>query len=91
MAKIVVTAYRGPGQEPAKRIIDTDICKFEEIALGGTFVILEKGGFAVDESIEEICKRINEAEAQATNQKVDEINENLKAILRKLDLIYIAM
>ena len=81
MAKIIVTAYPGPYQQPEKRIIDADVCEFKGSHGGGTHVILEHGGFTVKESIEEIQKLINEAEAQATNKKLDEILQNQRQIL----------
>ena len=84
MAKIVVTAYPGPHQQSEKRIIDADVCEFKGSHGGGTHVILEHGGFIVKESIEEICKLINEAEAQATNKKLDEILKNQVTITKRL-------
>ena len=41
--------------------------------------------------MEEICKRINEAEAQATNKKLDEVLANQESILRKLNTLAVDM
>jgi len=84
MAKIVVTAYLKLYKEPEKIIIDADRCLFNENSVGGTTVTAAEGCWRVKENMEEICRRINEAEAQATNKKLDEILENQRKILKKL-------
>ena len=85
MAKIIVTRFLGPYQKPVKTIIDSDICKFQEVHGDGTNVKFEHGGFTVVESIEEIQKRINDAEFESTNPKLDLILETLERIEKRLD------
>ena len=84
MAKIIVTAYLSAHKEPEKRIIDAERCVFKENPDGGTTVIIAEGVCTVKETMEEICKLINEAESEVTNKKLDEILENQRKILEKL-------
>lgn len=83
MAKILVTVDLGSPGGPEKRIIDADVYEFR--GRGRLTTAIRKGDFLmIKESIEEIYKLINEAEAQATNKKLDEILENQRKILDKL-------
>ena len=86
MAKIIVTACWILKEE--KVIIDSDCCVFKQNLVGGTTVIVGKECWNAKETIEEICKLINEAEAQATNKKLDEILKNLETIIKKLEDIH---
>ena len=90
MAKIIVTEtpFWRVGQGPVKRIIDANDYTFEEGMGGMTRVVCEHGEFYVKESMEEVQKRINEAEAQATNKKLDEILKNQVMIIKKLEDIH---
>ena len=80
MAKIIVTKRNGG----SKVLVDTN-SKIDSDR--GWVTVVGPGNDwigPVTESIEEIQKRINEAEAQATNKKLDEILENQRKILEKL-------
>ena len=82
MAKIIVTQVVGGIQH----LVDTK-GKFVKYGKEQPVSVTDADGKyvgAVRESIEEIQKRINEAEAQATNKKLDEILENQRKILEKL-------
>lgn len=84
MAKIIVTTVNGG----AKKLVDTN-WKFDQ---SGPYVSVfgPKNEYVgpVVESIEEIQRRINEAEATeemvATNAKLDKILENQKKIMEAL-------
>jgi len=85
MAKIIVTEIFPKGEcfLTRKKLIDTN----SKIKANGSYPSVDTPDgehFLVVESIEEICKLINEAEAQATNKKLDEILENQRKILEKL-------
>ena len=88
MAKIIVTAISCWKDEILSRtesLVDTN-CKFS--AVGEHTSIFTPDGsdhILAEESIIEIQKRINEAEAQATNKKLDEILANQKDILRQIE------
>ena len=80
MAKIIVT-QRNSGNQI---LVDVE-SKFEKDH-GGVWVVAPGNQWIgyITENIEEIQKRINEAEAQSTNKKLDEILENQIKILEKL-------
>lgn len=82
MAKIIVTKRNGG----IKVLVDTN-SRFERNSDGSTCVIGPGKEWigTVNESIQEIQRLINETEAQATNQKLDELLENQKKILTQLN------
>jgi hypothetical protein len=89
MAKIIVTEIfpKGEGFLTRKRLIDTN----SKIKENGSYPSVDTPDgehFLVVESIEEICKLINEAEAQATNKKLDEILKNQVTIIKKLEYLH---
>lgn len=77
MAKIIVTTLDG-----GQHLVDAN-AKFEKRR---DHVYCTNGGYLspIKESMEEIQKRINEAEAQATNEKLDLILKNQQEILKIL-------
>ncbi|MBE5813528.1 MAG: hypothetical protein E7314_07855 [Clostridiales bacterium] len=88
MAKIIVTQHGSPFNNLVRKIIETDEWVISESKLyqGKTRLDNDKGGYyiIVEESPEEVLTLIHEAEAQATNKKLDEILENQRKILEKL-------
>ena len=80
MAKIIVT-QRNSGNQI---LVDVE-SKFEKDH-GGVWVVAPGNKWIgyITESMEEIQKRITEAEAQATNKKLDQILKNQEEILEVL-------
>ena len=89
MAKIIVTEVtycNGKVASKQERLVDTN-CKFFRVA-NNTVVVDANGKWtiAVEESLEEIRKRVNVAEAEGINQKLDLILQSQEAILRLLSV-----
>ena len=85
MAKIIVTGLKGE-----KHLVDSN-SKFEESTRSPNTVLVTTGnGFRdlflkpIRESMEEIQKLINEAEAETTNAKLDLILKNQEKLLSAL-------
>lgn len=84
MAKIVVTGLNG-----AKHLVDST-SKFETSTMStGVLVTTGRGDLnlylhPIRESMEEIQKLINEAEAETTNKKLDLILANQEKLLKAL-------
>lgn len=84
MAKIIVTGLLGE-----QYLVDTN-SKFETNSRTNTVHVTDEGNLhlrPIKESMEEIQRRINEVEAEATNSKLDEILENQKEMLTLLYMI----
>lgn len=85
MAKIVVTALNG-----VKYLVDSN-SKFETSTRSPNTILVTTGRGnsdlylqPVEESMEEIQKLINEAEAETTNKKLDLILANQEKLLKAL-------
>ena len=84
MAKIIVTGING-----RKYLVDSN-SKFETSTRSNSIRVTTSGGperlylQPIEESMEEIQKLINEAEAETTNAKLDLILENQKKIMEAL-------
>jgi len=89
MAKIIVTEVtylNGKVVSKKEQLVDTN-CKFER-GVNNTVVTDASGAWVitVEESLEEISKRINSAEAEGINHKLDLILQSQEAILRLLSV-----
>ena len=87
MAKIIVTTLKGE-----KVLVDTN-SKFEISTRSSKVLVTtgEKVGIdlylqPIEESMEEVQKLINEAEAESSNAKLDLILKNLEKIMKALKI-----
>ena len=85
MAKIIVTGLNG-----VKHLVDSN-SKFEESTRSPNTILVTTGRensdlylHPIEESMEEIQKLINEAEAETTNEKLDLILANQEKLMKAL-------